>query len=151
MPSFTLSHPLSPSLTLPRIKMASRKFLAGSLGFSAGVMLYVSFVEIFVKSQLAFTDELPNDPGMAYLYATLSFFAGIACMAGIDKLVDFVDPSHGKALAGKEKVDEPGERSEGCCEVASVDVDNWVRRAEIEIRELGGEESGCLTHRGVTR
>ena len=29
-------------------------FQAGALGLSAGVMLYVSFVEIYVKSQLAF-------------------------------------------------------------------------------------------------
>ena len=32
-------------------KKFNPKFLAGSLGFSAGVMIYVSLVEIFVKAR----------------------------------------------------------------------------------------------------
>ena len=32
-------------------KKFNPKFLAGALGFSAGVMIYVSFVEIFVKAR----------------------------------------------------------------------------------------------------
>ena len=35
---------------------ANKQFLAGSLGVSAGVMLYVSFIEIFFKSQGSFQD-----------------------------------------------------------------------------------------------
>ncbi|GMI61506.1 hypothetical protein ScalyP_jg9048 [Parmales sp. scaly parma] len=38
------------------IKLANKRFLASSLGFSCGVMLYVSFVEILQKSVLAFSD-----------------------------------------------------------------------------------------------
>ncbi|MGZ5264361.1 MAG: zinc transporter ZupT, partial [Kaistella sp.] len=34
-------------------KTYNPKFLAASLGFSAGVMIYVSFVEILVKAQTA--------------------------------------------------------------------------------------------------
>lgn len=37
-----------------QVKLASKRFLAGSLGIAAGVMLYVSLVEIFVKSVDAF-------------------------------------------------------------------------------------------------
>ena len=61
------------------VKLASRRVLAGSLGFSAGVMTYVSFVEIFVKSQLSF-EEAGHEPSDAYLYATLSTFAGVVVM-----------------------------------------------------------------------
>ena len=39
------------------MKLASKRFLAGSLGLAAGVMLYVSLVEIFVKSQGAFANH----------------------------------------------------------------------------------------------
>ena len=46
--------------------MASKRVLAGCLGISAGVMLYVSFVEIFVKSLGAF-EEAGNGPSDAYL------------------------------------------------------------------------------------
>ena len=42
-------------------------------------MCYVSFVEIFVKSQLAFADSGLTD-SLAYVYATLCFFGGAAVM-----------------------------------------------------------------------
>jgi len=56
-------------------------FLAASLGLASGVMLFVSFVEIYAdKSVGSFTDCLaPSNlrrDGLAYLYATLCFFAG---------------------------------------------------------------------------
>ena len=42
-------------------KKTSKRFLSASLGFSAGVMIYVSFVEIMVKSKesliFAYKDE----------------------------------------------------------------------------------------------
>ena len=61
------------------VKYASRKTLAGSLGLSAGVMTYVSFVEILQKSINAF-----GDGGMSvkesYRYATICFFAGVVFM-----------------------------------------------------------------------
>ncbi len=69
------------------VKLASRRVLASSLGISAGVMTYVSFVEIFQKAQGSFNDHLERDYedenkrfGMANLYATLSFFLGVLCM-----------------------------------------------------------------------
>ena len=61
------------------VKLASRRVLAGSLGFSAGVMTYVSFVEIFVKSLGSFEDA-GHEEKKAYLYATLCFFAGVIVM-----------------------------------------------------------------------
>jgi zinc transporter, ZIP family len=61
------------------VKLASRRVLAGSLGFSAGVMTYVSFVEIFAKSKLSFGNA-GFDSGKAYCYATLCFFGGVATM-----------------------------------------------------------------------
>ena len=61
------------------VKLASRKTLASALGLSAGVMTYVSFVEIFGKSTAAFEDE-GHDPDTAYIYATLCFFAGVILM-----------------------------------------------------------------------
>ena len=55
------------------------KFLAGSLGFSAGVMIYVSFVEIFAKAK----DSLVEAHGLqaGNIYTVVAFFAGIALIA----------------------------------------------------------------------
>jgi len=64
----------------------NHKFLSVALGFSAGVMLYVSFIEIFVKARIslsAATDEVTG-----YQLATLAFFGGIVFIALIDKLID---------------------------------------------------------------
>ena len=61
------------------VKLASRRVLAGSLGFSAGVMTYVSFIEIFQKAVSSFEEE-GHDSNEAYLYTTLSVFAGVLIM-----------------------------------------------------------------------
>ena len=72
-------------------KQTNTKLLSTSLGFSAGVMIYVSFVEIFVKAKEALVEELGDVKG--YWITVLSFFAGIAFIAVIDKLVpDFENP-----------------------------------------------------------
>mmetsp|Transcript_20449 Transcript_20449/g.33881 ORF Transcript_20449/g.33881 Transcript_20449/m.33881 type:complete len:376 (-) Transcript_20449:116-1243(-) len=68
------------------VKLASRKVLASALGLSAGVMTYVSFVEIFAKSTLAFTDS-GETPEHAYVWSTLCFFGGAAVMLIIDVFV----------------------------------------------------------------
>lgn len=74
------------------IKFTSKRILASSLGLSAGVMLYVSFIEIFFKAVAAFEDS-GEDANDAYLFATLCFFGGIISMKGIDFLVHLFDPA----------------------------------------------------------
>jgi ZIP family zinc transporter len=61
------------------VKFASRKTLAGALGLSAGVMCYVSFVEILQKSNISFLDA-GHSEDEAYMYSTLCFFAGVILM-----------------------------------------------------------------------
>lgn len=72
-------------------KKTNTKFLSASLGFSAGVMIYVSFVEILNKSKDALTDALGVKTGT--WLAVISFFGGMLIIAIIDKLVpDFENP-----------------------------------------------------------
>ena len=61
------------------VKLASKRVLASSLGISAGVMIYVSFVEIFTKSVDAFVESGQSD-GHAHQLAALCFFCGVASM-----------------------------------------------------------------------
>ena len=61
------------------VKLASRRVLAASLGLSAGVMTYVSFVEIFSKSADSF-EAAGYEENTSYIYATLSFFGGVMSM-----------------------------------------------------------------------
>lgn len=73
-------------------KKFSPKFLAASLGFSAGVMIYVSLVEIFVKAK----DSLiaAYDVKLGNIYTVIAFFAGIALIAIIDKFIPSFENPH---------------------------------------------------------
>lgn len=69
------------------------KFLSVGLGFSAGVMVYVSFVEILVKSQDAFTLKYGELVGESV--GLIAFFVGIALSFVIDQLIpDNINPHH---------------------------------------------------------
>jgi ZIP family zinc transporter len=68
------------------------KILAGALGFSAGVMIYVSLVEIFDKAKISLTDFY--GPKTGYIYTVLAFFGGIAIIALIDKLIPSYENPH---------------------------------------------------------
>jgi len=72
-------------------KRTNTKLLSTALGFSAGVMIYVSFIEIFPKAKDSLVAEL--GPITGYWTTVLAFFGGIICIAIIDKLVpDFENP-----------------------------------------------------------
>mmetsp|Transcript_12791 Transcript_12791/g.35046 ORF Transcript_12791/g.35046 Transcript_12791/m.35046 type:complete len:361 (-) Transcript_12791:134-1216(-) len=75
------------------VKFASKPILAIGLGFSAGVMLYVSFIEIFVKSLDAFKadDRKDND---AYFCATICLFAGMALLRLVQYFVHKIEGHH---------------------------------------------------------
>jgi len=66
-------------------KITNKKFLSACLSFSAGVMLYISFAEIFLEAFESLEYAFGN--GMGYLILTVSFFAGILLMAGVDKFL----------------------------------------------------------------
>ncbi len=73
-------------------KKTNTTFLSLSLGFSAGVMIYVSFVELFFSSKEALSLVYGENRG--YVYATLSFFGGMALIAIIDKLIPEKENPH---------------------------------------------------------
>jgi len=76
-------------------KATDKRFLSICLSFSAGVMLYISFAEIFLEAFESL--EYAYGDGMGYLILTASFFAGIAIMAIIDKFIPH-DESHTETL-----------------------------------------------------
>ncbi len=66
-------------------KSTNKKFLSISLGFSAGIMIYVSMIEIFVKAKDSLVLELGEKQG--YISTVIFFFAGIAFIGLIDRLI----------------------------------------------------------------
>ncbi len=70
----------------------NRKFLSVSLGFSAGVMIYVSLVEILAEARHSLTAQLGTRPGS---WATVAaFFGGMLVIALIDKLIPSEENPH---------------------------------------------------------
>ena len=73
-------------------KSTNTRFLSVSLGFSAGVMIYVSMVEIFQKAKDALS--LVHGDKLGATYTVISFFGGMAIIAIIDKLIPSAENPH---------------------------------------------------------
>ena len=66
-------------------KLSSYRFLSVATGFSAGVMLYVSFVEIFFKGQEALVEHYGDPLGLWVNVA--AFFGGMLLIGLIDNFI----------------------------------------------------------------
>ena len=73
-------------------KTPNRRFLSVALGFSAGVMIYVSLVEIFYKGKVALQAALGDKAG--YWVTVAAFFGGIVFIGLIDKLIPAYENPH---------------------------------------------------------
>ncbi|UCF17890.1 MAG: zinc transporter ZupT [Phycisphaerales bacterium] len=73
-------------------KRTNTKTLTVALGFSAGVMIYVSFVEIFFKAKESLVGEVGEGTGN---WATaIAFFGGLIFIGVIDRLVPSFENPH---------------------------------------------------------
>ena len=73
-------------------KRTNTKLLSVSLGFSAGVMIYISFVELFADARHVLIADMGKAAGD--WWAVFSFFGGILLIGVIDKLVPSVENPH---------------------------------------------------------
>lgn len=73
-------------------KRTNYRFLSVATGFSAGVMLYISFVEIFPKGAEAMIASFGTTKGN--WYNVLSFFGGILLIGIIDNLIPAGENPH---------------------------------------------------------
>lgn len=80
-------------------KKFNPKILTVSLGFSAGVMIYVSMIEIFVKAKDSLSMALGEKNG--YILTVVAFFSGIFVIGLIDKLIPSYENPHELNVADK--------------------------------------------------
>lgn len=73
------------SASLFGVKEPHPRLLSFGLAFAGGAMVYISLVEIFVKSHKAFSFGFPDK--QAYMLATIAFFCGVMMVVLLDKLV----------------------------------------------------------------
>lgn len=105
------------------------KFLAAALGFSAGVMVYISFVELYPEGADSLAEaSVPN----AELWAAVAFFAGIALIALIDHFVPeeinpHEKPHHleGGSVSGGTRVSRSRMRNVGVLTALAIAIHNF--------------------------
>ncbi len=73
-------------------KRTNYRFLSVATGFSAGVMLYISFVEIFYKGVASLVEEYGSYWG--HWINAASFFGGMLMIGMIDQLVPTAENPH---------------------------------------------------------
>lgn len=73
-------------------KKTNTRILSIALGFSAGVMIYVSFVELLFESRVQLIFSMGKTAG-SWTYV-LSFFGGMLLIAIIDKLIPSYENPH---------------------------------------------------------
>ncbi len=74
------------------VHRSNHRFLSVSLGFSAGVMIFVSLVDIWPKAAAALSESYSERT--ATLITMISFFAGMLLIAVIDKMIPYSDNPH---------------------------------------------------------
>jgi len=141
------------------VKLASRRVLAGSLALSAGVMIYVSFAEIFLKSVDGFAssfvkegmsdEEVTRQEDLAYIYATLSFFGGVLTMMIVDVMVKCLSGEHRHHGDIQDTINqnEPNCKNEnepetvaphcvGCAADPVGELNEWQHMADLELEGM---------------
>ncbi|MFW6135704.1 MAG: zinc transporter ZupT [Chloroflexota bacterium] len=111
-------------------KRTNYRFLSVSTGFSAGVMIYVSFVEILLKGNEALTAAYGESSG-AWVNAA-AFFGGIAVIGLIDALIpEAENPHEPRTAEARASLRQPCEDGSGL-DAAAVDHErgNDVAQAE---------------------
>lgn len=76
------------------VKDKSTKLLTFAMGFAAGVMLYVSFMEILPEAIAKLTEAYHEDEKLATTYGVIAFFAGMLIVGIIDKLIPEAENPH---------------------------------------------------------
>lgn len=73
-------------------RRTNTRFLSVALGFSAGVMIYVSMVEILPEAMRSLAGEMGSRSGL--WAAVVAFFGGMLIIAVIDKMVPSAENPH---------------------------------------------------------
>lgn len=103
-------------------KRTNTNFLCASLGFSAGVMIYVSFMEMLPTAKLELASVYGDKQGVLYLI--LAFFSGIALI----NLIDFLIPKsfNPHEIQGVEDMDKRGSlKRTGLIVAISIAIHNF--------------------------
>ena len=121
-------------------RKTNTKFLSVALGFSAGVMIYVSFVELFPEARSHLIKGLGQENGE--LITFIAFFAGVFLIALIDKLIpEFENPHEAHKIEEADQIHLPVKTKKmmktGVLMVAAVTIHNFPEGLATFISGVG--------------
>jgi len=91
------------------VKEKSTKVLTFAMGFAAGVMLYVSFVEIFPEAINKLAEAYDHNEKTGTYYGVIAFFVGMFIVALIDKMIPSAENPHEFANTKFDNPEEEGQ------------------------------------------
>lgn len=130
------------SVVAPR---SNQNILSVALGFSAGVMIYISFVELLPAASAEFMKAAGVDGA---LYAFFAFIAGIMTVALLDRLVpEPVNPHESHDPTALDPHQKPMVKSQplyriGVLTTLSIGLHNFPEGAAVFFSNLSGEGIG---------
>lgn len=123
-------------------KRTNTKFLSFALGFSGGVMIYISFAELLAESKAGLIPIYGERFGA--LAAIGAFFAGIAISMLIDRLVPNGENPH--EVRAVEEMDSPRHNDRllrsGMIFALAVGIHNFPEGMAVFISSLANPETG---------
>ncbi len=133
------------SLLALMVNHTNKKFLTFALGFSAGIMLYVSFVEIMPQAGVTVAQE--NAKNTAGWITTTAFFGGMLFIWLIDQLVpDFENP-HEMSMIGTlnaEPSDEARLHRMGIFTAVAIAIHNFPEGLAVFFSALSNPDLGIV-------
>ncbi|UCC94246.1 MAG: ZIP family metal transporter, partial [Thermoplasmata archaeon] len=127
-------------------KRPKMSYLAFALGLSAGVMIYVSFMEMLPVA----IEELEVETGAGDLWATIAFFLGILVIAVIDLVIphdanphEFAEEMELDAISTQEPIPE------GMCTHEDKDHPEGTDAEALDALKTKAERKSTLMRAGV--
>ncbi|WP_363322815.1 zinc transporter ZupT [uncultured Muribaculum sp.] len=120
-------------------KKGNNHHLSGALGLSAGVMVYVSFMEL-VPDAVEEMGAVVADPRTAMFYVLLSFFGGMGLIALIDWLVPEDENPHEVHLRGATCPDGSRLKRTGTMLAFTIGIHNFPEGVATFVSGLEGAD-----------
>lgn len=123
-------------------KRFSTKNLSFALGFSAGVMLFISLTELFADARTGLCLHFGERTGL--LYTVLAFFGGIGLIAIIDNVIPSKENPHeyNTASADGEQQDSSRLMRLGLFSVIAIAIHNFPEGMATFVSAMDNPETG---------
>lgn len=125
-------------------KKFSTKTLSLALGFSAGVMLFISLTELFTEARTGLGAHFGDRIGL--LYTVLAFFAGIGLIAVIDNIIPSKENPHEYTATPSENGISDGDSSRlmrlGLFSVIAIAIHNFPEGMATFVSAMESPDTG---------